>query len=110
MPKPVVGNRKLWKPRVRRHQPWRRVRRLPVETTEGTEVGRLGRRTLSCQRLSCVVSKVRKADIGPPIRTSEIGNLQQLAVADPGFGKLSLGLACRGGVSPCLMQFHQSEV
>jgi len=34
-----------------------------------------------------------------PMRTSEIGNLQQLAVADPGSGKVSLGLARRGGVA-----------
>ena len=32
-------------------------------------------------------------------RTSEIGNLQQPAVADPGSGKVSLGLTRRGGVA-----------
>ena len=44
------------------------------------------------------------------MRTSEIGNLQQLAVANPGSGKASLGLARRSSVAACLMQFDQSEV
>src|SRR5262245_52749936 len=41
---------------------------------------------------------------------SEIGNLQQPAVADPGSGKVSLGLARRGGVAACLIQFRQTVV
>src|SRR4029450_8893087 len=41
---------------------------------------------------------------------SEIGNLQQPAVADPGSGKVSLGLTRRGGVAACLIQFRQTVV
>src|SRR5262245_26543 len=40
----------------------------------------------------------------------EIGNLQQPAIADPGSGKVSRGLARRTGVAACLMQFRQSIV
>src|SRR5262249_20605140 len=43
-------------------------------------------------------------------RTSEIGNLQQLAVADPGFGQVSLGLVSCSGVAARLIQFCKSEV
>src|ERR1700737_1381646 len=43
-------------------------------------------------------------------RVSEIGNLQKPAVADPDSGKVSLGLARRGGVAARLMQFRQPVV
>src|SRR5262245_23899537 len=41
---------------------------------------------------------------------SEIGNLQQLAVADPGSGQVGLGLARSGGVAAGLMQLCQPVV
>ena len=45
-----------------------------------------------------------------PGRTSEIGNLQQPAVADPGSGQVSLGLVSGSGVAARLIQFCKSEV
>ena len=45
-------------------------------------------------RYQAPVSRARMCVTGGP---SEIGNLQQLAVADPGFGEVSFGLARRGG-------------
>src|SRR5262245_47710008 len=50
-----------------------------------------------------------------PVRSSidansEIGNLQQSAVADPGSGKVSLGLTRRGRVAAGLIQFRQTVV
>src|SRR5215469_14432885 len=43
-------------------------------------------------------------------RTSEIGNLQQPAVADPRSGQVSLGLVSGSGVAARLIQFRKSEV
>src|SRR5262249_60080720 len=43
-------------------------------------------------------------------RTSEIRNLQQLAVADPGSGQVGLGLVSGSGVPARLIQFRESKV
>ena len=43
-------------------------------------------------------------------RTSEIGNLQQPAVADPGSGQVSFGLVSGSGIAARLIQFRESEV
>src|SRR6516162_10102976 len=43
-------------------------------------------------------------------RTSEIGNLQQPAVADPRSGQVGLGLVSCSGVAARLIQFRKSEV
>src|SRR6516164_6417105 len=43
-------------------------------------------------------------------RTSEIGNLQQPAVADPCSGQVSLGLVSGSGVAARLIQFRKSKV
>ena len=46
----------------------------------------------------------------PALSFSEIGNLQQLAVADPGFRQISLGLAFGGLVAACLVQFREPVI
>src|SRR6516164_8143727 len=43
-------------------------------------------------------------------RTSEVGNLQQPAVADPRSGQVSLGLVSGSSVAARLIQFRKSEV
>ena len=89
----------------------RRVAELLISDRDGTNRPLLGHKR-NCASAARAGSRLRTTGrlTTRRCRISKIGNLQQLAVTDPGFRKISLGFARRVGVAACLIQFSQSVV
>jgi hypothetical protein len=89
----------------------RRVADLLISDRDGTKRPLLGhRRTCGSAAHAANAPHATRSIMKRRRRFSKIGNLQQLAVTDPGFRQISLGFARRVGVAACLIQFSQSVV